>query len=197
MLSGELSRKAEGIKEIMLFRERKQIAICVAAAVITAAFLLFCYLPLQKRIKAAEKAEASQRRFITKASMEKAQMPALREQLLKLRKTVGNYQASIPSQTDLGVFLQQMADLMSKHNLKEQVIVPGKEIVTKKLSCIPVDMQCKGKLAQVFEYYKGMQGLDRLVRIEKIEFINDSDFSGEVSMRAKVVIYYRPQSVQG
>ena len=181
----------------MLFLERKQIAICIAAAVIATAFLLFSYLPLRKRTKAVEKAETAQRRTITKASMEKSQMPVLREQLLKLQQTVGNYQASIPSQTDLGVFLQQMADLMSKHNLREQAIVPGKEIVTEKLSCIPVDMQCKGKLAQVFEYYKGMQELDRLVRIEQIKLINDSDFSGEVSMQAKVVIYYRPQSVQG
>ena len=181
----------------MLFRERKQIAICVAAGAIVAAFVLFCYLPLRQRIKAVEQAKTAQRLAISKASMGKAQMPVLREQLLKLQQTVGNYQASIPAQTDLGVFLQQMADLMSKYNLREQEIAPGKEIVAKKLSCIPVDVQCKGKLAQVFEYYKGMQRLDRLVRIEQIKLVNDSDFSGEVSMQAKVVIYYRPKSGQG
>jgi Tfp pilus assembly protein PilO len=181
----------------MLFQERKQIAICVAAGAIVAAFVLFCYRPLRQRIKAAEKTRAAQTLAITKASMERVQMPVIKEQLLKLQRTVGNYKANIPAQNDFGVFLQQIADLMNKHNLKEQVIAPGKEIAVKGLNCIPVDMQCKGTLAQVFEFQKQMQRLDRLVRIEHIKLANDSDFTGEVSLQTKVVIYYRPQSRQG
>lgn len=180
-----------------MFRDKKQIAICVAAGAMVIAFVLFRYLPLRQRIKAAERIKAAQRLAINKASMEKAQIPVLKEQLLKLQQTVGNYQASIPSETDLGVFLQQIADLMSKHNLKEQVIAPCKEITVEGLNCIPVDMQCKGRLAQVFEFYKRMQKLERLIRIEKVKLANDADFSGQVSMQAKVVIYYRPQSEQG
>jgi Tfp pilus assembly protein PilO len=181
----------------MLFREREQIVICVTAGAMVAAFVLFCYLPLRQRIKAVERKKAAQTLAITKASMERAQMPVIKEQLLKLQRTVGNYEANIPAQNDFGVFLQQIADLMRKHNLKEQVIAPRKEIEVKELNCIPVDVQCKGKLAQVFEFYKRMQRLDRLVRIEQVELVNDSDFSGDVSMQTKVVIYYRPQSKQG
>ncbi|MHC4544037.1 MAG: type 4a pilus biogenesis protein PilO [Planctomycetota bacterium] len=181
----------------MLFRERKQIAICVAAGAIVVAFVLFCYRPLRQRIKAVEQTKAAQTLAITKASMERAQMPVIREQLLKLQRTVGNYKANIPAQNDFGVFLQQIADLMNEHNLKEQVIAPHKEMVVKELNCIPVDVQCKGKLAQVFEFYKRMQRLDRLIRIEQVKLANDSDFSGDVSMRTKVVIYYRPKSQRG
>lgn len=180
-----------------MFREKKQIAICVAAGAMVIAFVLFRYLPLRQRIKAVGRIKAAQRLAISKASMEKAQMPVLKEQLLKLQQTVGNYQASIPSETDLGVFLQMIADLMTKCNLNEQVIAPHKEITVEGLNCIPVDMQCKGRLAQVFEFYKRMQKLERLIRIEKVKLANDADFSGRVSMQAKVVIYYRPQSVQG
>jgi len=181
----------------MLFRERKQIVICVAACALAAAFMLFRYLPLRQRLKAVERIKAAQTLAIGRASMEREQMPVLREQLLTLQQVVGNYQARIPTDTDLGVFLQQIADLISRHNLREQVIVPHKEMAMKNLNCIPVDMQCKGKLAQVFEFYKRMQKLDRLVRIEQVKLLNDRDFSGEVSMQSKVVIYYRPQSEQG
>jgi Tfp pilus assembly protein PilO len=180
-----------------LFRDKKQIAICAAAGTMVIAFVLFRYLPLRQRIKAAERIKAAQRLAISKASMEKAQMPMLRKQLLALQQTVGNYQASIPDETNLGVFLQQIADLMSKHNLKEQVIAPCKEIAVEGLNCIPVDMQCKGRLAQIFEFYKGIQELERLIRIEKVNLTNDADFSGQVSMRAKVVIYYRLKSERG
>ncbi len=181
----------------MLFREKKQIVICVAAGAMAVAFMIFRYLPLRQRLKAVERIKAAQTLAISRASMEGKQMPVLREQLLSLQKIVGDYRARIPTGTDLGVFLQQIADLISRHNLKEQVIVPHKEIVMKDLSCIPVDMQCKGKLAKVFEFYKQMQKLDRLVRIESVKLLNDKDFSGEVNMQSKVIIYYRPQSEQG
>ena len=94
----------------MLFRERKQIAICITAGAVVTAFVLFCYRPLRQRIKAVEQTKAAQTLAITKASMERAQMPVIREQLLKLQRTVGNYKANIPAQNDFGVFLQQIAE---------------------------------------------------------------------------------------
>ncbi len=135
--------------------------------------------------------------FGAKADSETAQMLVTKEQLLTLKRTLGNYKANIPAKNDFGVFLQQIADLMGKHNLREQVIAPGKEISVKGLNCIPVYMQCKGTLAQVFEFQKQMQRLDRLVRIEHIKLANDSDFTGEVSLQTKVIIYYRPKSERG
>jgi Tfp pilus assembly protein PilO len=181
----------------MLFQERKQIVICISAGMIVAAFVLFRYLPLRQRIKAVEREKTAQTHAINKASMERVKLQLLKEQLLSLQTTVENYKANIPVKNDFGVFLQQIADLMGKHNLKEQVIAPGKEIAVKGLNCIPVDMRCKGTLAQVFEFQKQMQRLDRLVRIEHIELVNDSDFTGEVSLQTKVVIYYRPKSQRG
>jgi Tfp pilus assembly protein PilO len=181
----------------MLFQERKQIAICIAAGAIVAAFVLFRYMPLRQRIKAVKREKTAQTLAINKASMERVQLHLLKEQLLNLQTTVENYKVNIPAQNDFGAFLQQIADLMGKHNLREQVIAPGKEIAVKGLNCIPVDMQCKGTLAQVFEFQKQMQRLDRLVRIEHIKLANDSDFTGEVSLQTKVVIYYRPKSERG
>lgn len=180
----------------MLFRERQQTMICVAAAAIVVGFLLFRYLPLQRRIKVVEQARASQRLAITRASAQSAQLPVLKEQLRKLEKTVEDYEANIPGQRDLGVFLQRIADLMNKHNLKDQLVQPGEEIETEELHCIPVSVQCKGGLKQIFGFFKSLQLLDRLVRIGEVRLINDKDFSGEVSVQAETIIYYRPKGEQ-
>jgi len=182
---------------MILFRERQQIVIFCLAGAMVGGFVLFRYLPLRKRIKDIEQRRTAQILAIAKASAESEQLPALKEQLLKLQRTVGNYEANIPAQRALGVFLHKIADLMNEHNLKEQLVQPGKEIEADVLNCIPVNMQCKGKLTQVFEFYKSLQGLDRLVRIEQVRLVNDGDFSGEVSMQAKVVIYYRSEKVEG
>jgi Tfp pilus assembly protein PilO len=181
----------------MWFRERQQIMICVLAAAMVGGFVLFRYLPLQKKIKAAEQKRTAQRLAITKASVESGQLPVLKEQLLKLQRSIGDYEANVPRHRNLGGFLQRIANLMNEHNLKEQVIAPGEEIEMNGLSCIPVNMQCTGKLRQMFEFYKRVQGLDRLVRIEQVKLVNDSDFSGEVSMQTKAIIYYRPEAGQG
>jgi Tfp pilus assembly protein PilO len=177
-----------------MFRERQQVIICVAAGAMVVGFGLFGYLPLKKRTKAVEQTRAAQRLAVAKASAERAQLPALKEQLLKLEETVGNYEANIPGNRDLGVFLQRIAGLMNKHNLKEQDVQPGGEIEAEGLRCIPVSMQCKGRLEQVFGFFRALQLLDRSVRIEQIRLENDIDFSGEVSMRAETIIYYRSEN---
>lgn len=119
-------------------------------------------------------------------------MPVLTEQLQNLQQVASNFEVNVPWQRDLGVFLQQLADLMAQHNLKEQIVVPQKEIKADDLGCISINMQCKGRLTQIFEFYKQLQTLDRLVRIEQVKLVNDSSFEGEVSMETKLVIYYRP-----
>jgi Tfp pilus assembly protein PilO len=182
---------------VILFRERQQIAICVAAAVMICGFVLFRYLPLQREAKFLKQAYVAQMFAVSKASAESRQIPVIREQLLGLQTAVGNYERQIPAQRELGEFLQRIASLMNEHNLKGQMVQPGKEIKAGELNCIPVSMQCKGRLSQIFEFYRRVQGLDRLVRIERVKLVNDGDFSGEVLMQTNAVIYYRAEVGQG
>jgi Tfp pilus assembly protein PilO len=181
----------------MFFRERQQLSICVAAGVMVVGFVLLRYLPLHKRMNTLSQTQAAQTLTIAKGAADNQQLLVLKEQLLKLQQNLENYEANIPRQSDIGVFLHRIADLMNEHKLSGQVIEPRKEIKTEKLNCIPVNMKCKGKLAQIFEFYRRLQGMDRLIRIEQVKLFNDSDFSGEVSMDAKAVIYYMAKVGQG
>lgn len=181
----------------MLFRERQQIVICVVAGVMVGGFVLLRYLPLRKRIKAVEQTRASQKAAANKALAEGGRLPVLKDQLQKLKTAVGDYEAKVPGHRDLGVFLHRIANLMKEHNLREQLIQPGQEVEAEGLNCVPVSMQCKGRLGQIFDFFSSLQGLERLVRIERIKLENDKDFTGELSMRAETVIYYRPEAGQG
>lgn len=181
----------------MLFRERQQLTICIIAGVIVGGFVLFRYLPLRSKMKAIRQIKSSQALTIAKGAADNKQRLLLNEQLLELRHELENYEEKIPQQSDIGVFLHKIADLMNKHNLSDQMIEPHKEIKAEKLNCIPVKMQCKGKLAQIFEFYRQLQGLDRLVRIEQVKLSNDSDFNGQVGMESMAIIYYRAKVGQG
>lgn len=181
----------------MLFRERQQMLICVVAGALIAGFVLFRYLPLRKRIKAVEHTRASQKAAAIKVLAESGQLPVLKERLQKLKTVVGDYDAKMPGRRNLGVFLHKIANLMNEHDLREQLIQPAQEVEAEGLNCVPVSMQCKGRLGQIFNFFGSLQTLERLVRIERIKLENDKDFNGELSMRTEAVIYYRPEDRRG
>ena len=176
-----------------MFRDKKQIIIFIIAIVIIGGFILLRYLPLQKKMKSVKKAKTEQMLTIAKGVSDSKQLSLFVEQLQKLRNKLENYEQNIPKQRDHGLFMQQIFELMKQNNLKEQVIVPLQEIEAEGLICIPINMECKGKLAQIFNFYKRLQEQDRLIRIKQIKFENSNTFNGEISMEAEIVIFYRTE----
>jgi len=160
-------------------------------------FVLFRYLPLHKRITAVEQAKADQRLTITKALSQSGQLGALKKQREDLDRRIGNYEAAVPAQGDVGPFLRRITNLMNEHNLDEHNIQHGTEVEAEELNCIPISMQCKGQLKQIFEFFGSLKKLERSVRIEKIKLLNDQDFGGEVTMQTDAVIYYSSDAEQG
>jgi Tfp pilus assembly protein PilO len=167
------------------------------AVVIIGGFLLFRYWPLSREKKTVERNIFAQRLTIAKGAADGNQLSMLKQQLQKVQSELEDYEANIPDQRALGIFLRRIATLMNEHNLREQDIEPHEEVKGDEFCCIPLSMRCKGKLSQMFEFYKQLQGLDRLVRIERVKLVNGKDFSGEVSMETEAVIYYRAQVGQG
>lgn len=181
----------------MFIRDKQQITICIIAVVTIGGFVIFRYLPLKSKVKAIEETMSAQRLTIAKGVSDSEQLPLFEEQLEKLKNELEDYEANIPKQRDLGLFLSRIADLMNQHKLREQIIEPRQEIRGENLSCIPLNIKCKGSLAQIFEFYQNLQGLDRLIRIEQVKFLNDGNFNGDMSMQTKAVIYYRSEVEQG
>ena len=163
----------------------------VAAALMVSGFLLFRYVPLRRRMKIVKQTETAERGSANESQSQRGLLPVLEEQSSQLAESIGDYETKIPEQRELGVFLRKIADLMNAHNLEEQVVTPGSEVKGRELSCIPVEIQCKGNLTEMFEFFKGLQSLDRLVRIEQVKLSNDADFGGEVRLETRAGIYYR------
>ncbi len=185
------------MKEKTLFREKQQIMICLTAVVIIGGFVLFRFLPLHKRTKAAKQTKNTQSLIIAKGISDSEQLPLFMAQLHKLKTKLSNFEANIPMQRELGPFVHEIADLMNQYKLKEQEITPHQEIESNGLNCIPVSIQCKGSLNQIFNFNQRLQKLDRLIRIQQVKFVNDSDYKGEILMETNVVIYYRTEVAQG
>ena len=180
-----------------MFKNKQQLIIIAAAILMICVFSLVWYLPLQKCKNAIEQACTIQQFSLDNSAIQNKQLPALKEQFEQLQESISNYDLQIPEYRDLGTFLQEMAELMNKHDLKKQMVNPNVEIQTDDLNCIPVTIQCNGKLSQIFEFFNSLQNLDRLIRIEQVTLINDKNFNGQVSMQTKAFIYYKTLTKQG
>ena len=181
----------------MLFGKRQQFGIFLLGAMFAADFIFFGYMPLRTRLREVESQRGIQQVTITHAAAEKAQMPLLKQQLVQLQATVGNFNAAIPQNSDLGGFVQKIGGLMTEHKLTEQLIQPGEQAFAKGLNCIRISMQCKGSLRQIFGFFKQLQNIDRTMRVEEIKLLTGGDFGGQISMEAKATIYYQTQPEQG
>ena len=177
----------------MIFRERQQVLICIAAVVMVGGFFLFRYLPSRKKLRSLGQQRVEKTLEITKASNDSLLIPTIEEQLEKFREVAENYEKNVPAKRSLGEFLHRITDLMASHELKDQVVQPGEEIASGRLNGIPISMQCKGDLKQIFKLFKSLEGLERLIRIEQVKLSNAKDFSGDVTMQTKGVIYYRSE----
>jgi len=171
--------------------------IFAAAAVMVGAFVFFRYLPLRARNKGLKEQKALKILQVSEQRARSGQIPLLEAQLEELRAVVGDYEAKIPTDRALGPFLSTIADLMNRHNLTEQVITPEQQVPAEQLTCIPVKMQCKGRLAELFGFFDQLQKLQRLIRIERVKLTNDPEFSGQVSMETRAVVYYAGPQQQG
>ena len=171
--------------------EKRQVTICAAALLMVLGFVVVRYMPLRKKMKIVEQAKTSQVLAMAEQTRQSKELPALKEKLTQLQVEAKNYQLQIPNERGLGLFLHKVTDMMNTYELSDQLIQPGSEMKVDELTCIPINMRCKGRLVRLFDFYESMQNLDRLVRFELIKLSNDSQFSGEASMETKAFVYYR------
>ncbi|MBN2129655.1 MAG: type 4a pilus biogenesis protein PilO [Sedimentisphaerales bacterium] len=172
---------------------RQQMWVYLIGFLFVADFLFYGYMPSQQRLQSLKQAKDKQVRAIRTAATQSRELPKLKKRLRKVEEIVKNYETYVPAKGSLGAFLQDIARIMNTHNLTEQNIIPQSDIERSGVNCIPVHMNCKGTIKEVFGFFQDFQAMDRLVRIEKAVLKNDNEYTGQVSMHTEAVIFYRPQ----
>ncbi len=175
------------------FLSRQQLWVLAIGALFLADFILYGYLPSHERLQALAEAKGRQMELITTAESKSGTLPALVERLRETDRYAENYEQWIPSESGLGRFLGQVANIMTSNGLSDQDVVFGQERAAEDLMCIPVHMKCAGDLHGVFGFFRDLQGLGRLVRVERATLLNTKGFTGTVTMEADAIIFYRTQ----
>ncbi len=180
----------------MLLLRKQQMWVYVIGVLFVVDFLFYGYLPSHRQLQTLRRAKSQHTQTIGAAASQEEVLPSLERRLEEAKTTVNHYKGSIPSESEVGLFMRQIAHIMAEHNLTDQEVIPLKETMAGELRCIPVHMNCSGSLEGIFGFFRDIQGLGRLVRIEKASLRNDSKFSGQVTMKTETVIFYRPSMSQ-
>jgi len=182
---------------LILFEKKPQAAICFIALLLVADFILFGYMPSYERLKELKDRRAQQASAVAGGAARAEKLTALEDRLKKVGSRVRDFDLNVPKQGELGRFLHNVSALMNELQLSDQYIEPGERTTQAELNCIELDIRCKGGLSRIFEFYRRLQSLDRLVRIQNVKLVNDREFSGGVTMQTKAVIYYQSERRRG
>jgi Tfp pilus assembly protein PilO len=175
---------------------KQQVWVFVIGGLFIADFVFYGYMPSRRRLQTLAHTRTQQEHVISTAVSHAEALPTLEEQHREAVRIVQYYQDCVPTEGNLGLFQRQIADIMTTHQLTDQVVVPGQTIEAGELNCIPVHMNCRGSLTGLFGFFKDLQNARRLVRIEKVTLKNDTGFTGVVAMQTEAVIFYRSEKQQ-
>lgn len=163
----------------------------MAVGALAIAFMFLQYLPLYEKTKSLKAANIKLLAENAAASVRQEVLPQINAEIEKAKGEIGDFDAKIPVGRSHGEFLQNLTSVMQKQGLEEISVVPGAEIETSDLSKIPVSIRCKGKLVQVFRFFKSLEGFERIIQIENVRLTGDGKFDGSVAMEAKMNVFYR------
>lgn len=175
----------------MKYPERKQVQIIGIAAAVIVVFGVLRFYPLARRMTDIRQVRSAQDIAVTQVREYSIGMPVLRRQVGELRVSLADYTRRIPPGRQFADLWHRIADVMNRHNLQDQVVQPGGETTGPTVGCIPITIQCSGTLEQVFEFLKSLTDFERVIRIDKLQLLNDADFSGRIKLIADAKVYYQ------
>ncbi len=180
----------------MKLNRKKHFAAIAAVILALAGYIGLFQFPAQRQIVQLHLSQQRQIKENELNNQKLSQLPKLEEEILKMDKILANFDAKIPQGRSHGVFLEQVADIMTKHGLSDQLVQPGTETDVQGLKRIPFDLQCKGSVQQIFAFLRSLEEFERCVRFESLKLTGDAAYSGAVTMHAQAMIHYRPEKNQ-
>ena len=174
--------------------EKQQLVIIGLAMMIVFGFVFFWYVPLARRTQEIKKLKQGHLEETLKVKGQAQRLPIIISKTDKLKSKVGDFDLKVPMVLEFGSLWDQIAAVMGKCGLKEQLIQPQEEVKGSSICLIPINMQCSGNLHEIFSFFKSLENFERVIRIESISMVgsNKEDSTGDIKLTANANVYYRP-----
>lgn len=172
--------------------DKQQAAILIIGAVILIGFGMLRYMPIVRQKLALKEEMLRQSISMQEIREYSRRLPELKYQKSRLNEQLLSQSGRIPEGRQFARLWQQIAEVMNECNLQDQLIQPAEEKKSEDLCCVPLTIECKGTLEQIFTFFRMLEAFDRLICFEQVQLDNDKDFSALLKLNAKAYVYYRP-----
>lgn len=170
---------------------KKQVIILSVLIVATVALGGWQYYPIHRQKEQIRKTLEAQTVTMDQIREKCGQLPLLHRQALELSPRALEYDLRLPADKQFALLWQQIAEIMNRHRLMDQLVRPGEQVCEGEICMIPLSIECAGTFEQVFGFFQDLETFDRLIRMEEIQLKNDKDLSGRLSLTARAQVFYR------
>jgi len=175
----------------MTEQDKKKIWIATIAMLAFALLAVFGYVPIVWQKYVINQSLRRQSLTMEQVRTCADQLSAVEEKISELKPLAEKSERSIPENRQFASLWQEIAELMNQHNLKDQQVKPGEELQDGDVRSVSLEIQCNGKLSDMFAFIGSLEKMERLVRIEQMDLTNDKDYTGQLTLSAKAKVFYR------
>ena len=121
---------------------------------------------------------------------------------MKQRYNNEDWGQRLPERQELAGFLREIASGLSQEKLVNQFIQPGNPSQTPLYNCLPITLRCEGDFLSLARFLKRIDGMTRLVRIERLTIKSSDDAqhkvsqSGNLQIEMGINIYFTEQQTR-
>lgn len=170
--------------------QKEQLIILIIASVLLGGFALLRFIPLAGHARSVRTAKAESELQRKRLEEYRKALPIIKRKIEKYQVKIGNFDAKIPVNRKFASLCNKINDMMNEYKLQNQLIQPGMEIIGEKVNSVKLDINCSGKLSQIFGFFKAIEDLERVIRIENLDMKSETD-SDIISVKANAIVYYR------
>ncbi len=159
------------------------------------------YFAVVYRIQSAAADEVSSQRVEVERrlqidSEQASRVPPMLRQIEKMKRHYNDkdWGQRLPERRELAGFLHEIASGLSQEKLTNQFIQPGNPSQSPLYNCLPITLRFEGDFLSLTRFLKRVDGMTRLVRIERLEIEPGEDTHAQIlQIEMGMNIYFTEQ----
>ena len=116
---------------------------------------------------------------------------SVRQEVKQLAARVGNYDAMVPEQANVGLFLEELARFAHARSIVQDAIEPGAPLETDGIAALPITLRLRGSFSSVYGFIQDIEHMKRMTQVERFKTTVSDEKPGEVSADLKLHVFYR------
>jgi Tfp pilus assembly protein PilO len=170
---------------------RVQLIMGVSLVVLLGGFVAFVYRPSSQKLAALRDQADEQRRKLTSNRSQVQILPEVMLEVDRMQTRLERFDKKLPSQPDLGPFINDITEVSHQANLRKVQVEPGVPSRTDLYTEWPIALKFEGDFASVFAFLRRAEAMQRLTHVRGLKVkSSDNGKSGSVQVELSMNIYF-------